>query len=217
MAFNLKEISKIRQERQATILGYIRAYEKVNNTIIPKGIVLMVILFYGNDTDKWDPQCISNGMILSNLDRTITKTSGSFESSYCAKIIESGIFKWKFKIEHRYGPIIVGIWKDKDDSSSPPLNTLFTKKNFGCGGYGFCSWTGAFLIEEDSKGGIMGKTYGVILNKGAIIEMILDLEQLTLSYIIDGKDYGKAFDVEKCKYRAAVCMYNKENAITLLQ
>ena len=47
--------------------------------------------------------------------------------------------------------------------------------------------------------------------------MILDLDELTLSYNIDGKDYGKAFDVEKSKYRAAVYLYNKGATVTLLE
>ena len=47
--------------------------------------------------------------------------------------------------------------------------------------------------------------------------MILDLNKLKLSFIIDGVDYGTAFDVEKCKYRAAVFLRNKGDSVTILE
>ena len=47
--------------------------------------------------------------------------------------------------------------------------------------------------------------------------MILDLNQFALSFIIDGVDYGKAFDVEQCQYRAAFYLLLKGDSVTLLQ
>lgn len=62
----------------------------------------------------------------------------------------------------------------------------------------------------------LGKEYGVNPKNGSIIEMILDLDNLTLSYIIDGKDYGKAFDIEKGKYRLGLYMRVEGDSLTLM-
>ena len=52
------------------------------------------------------------------------------------------------------------------------------------------------------------QSYGVDCQNGDILEMILNLNQYTLRYKINGKDYGVAFeDIEKTKYRAAIFMY----------
>ena len=207
--------------RQLTVLGYIRQYEKVNKIHIPQGIVLVFILFYGNDSDEWDPKFISYTMKLT--DRTVTQTLDAEGSSYCKRIIESGIFKWKFKIDQCKGGFILGIWKIKNNTTTPPLKVWFTKnetpfsqrhKPESAAVYGFHSKTSC-LTRND--GWALGPEYGIYPANDSIIEMILDLNKLTLSYIIDGKDYGKAFDVEKSKYRAAVFFYTKGDAITLLK
>ena len=48
-----------------------------------------------------------------------------------------------------------------------------------------------------------GRSYGCECNENDIIEMTLDCNQWTLSYKINDKDFGKAFDVKPNKYRAA--------------
>ncbi len=51
----------------------------------------------------------------------------------------------------------------------------------------------------------------------AIIEMIADFDSLTLSFIINGTDYGKSHDIKQAKYRAAVTVYYPECSIELLE
>ena len=151
----------------------------------------------------------------------VTQTNNLGGSSHCTKIIESGIFKWKFKIDEcNNGAFILGIWKCKNKAITPPLATWFTRDvnssvgNHFDAGYGFYSKNSCLT---DEAGQACGKEYAITPPNGAIIEMILDLNQLTLSYVIDDTDFGKAFDVEKIKYRAAVFFYRKGDAITLLK
>ena len=47
--------------------------------------------------------------------------------------------------------------------------------------------------------------------------MILDFNNMTLRYIINDHDYGKAFDIENGEYMAAVYMYDTGFAIRILQ
>ncbi len=46
--------------------------------------------------------------------------------------------------------------------------------------------------------------------------MIVDCNKQELKYIINGVDYGKAFDIENKKYRAAVNLYEGGDSIRLL-
>ena len=90
------------------------------------------------------------------------------------------------------------------------MNTWFTQGGFDAD-MDFLKT--ACLTDEYGYG--LGSKYGINPPNGSIIEMILDLNNLTLSFIIDDKDYGKAFDVENGKYRAAI-FFKKGDAITLL-
>ena len=169
-------------------------------------------------------------------------------SSYCKRIVKSGIFSWRFKIEDctnfrptTGGKFMIGIWsgvppklpqdEDEDTTSSdeddgefieettsgtrideePPTESYFTEYGKG---YGFDP-VGAILTNREGHTDDTLK-YGVKCKNGTIIEMILNLNELTLSYKIDGKSYGKAFDVEKHGYRAAVYMMEINDSITLL-
>jgi len=53
------------------------------------------------------------------------------------------------------------------------------------------------------------KNYGESIHKeGSILEVVLNLNDLTISFIINGKDYGIAYsNIEKKHYRIAVCVY----------
>ena len=219
MALNLSELSSIEVERQLLVSGYIHEHERMSKQNIPKGIILICILFYGNDVDEWDENQISEAMKLS--ERTITKNTTMWElavCSYCKRIVDYGKLCWRFKIEQCAaddmfkfpGDLMIGIWKVNDQE--PPKTVRFTRYGDG---YGF----DPILAKlTNNKGHIdMDHEYGEECTNGTIIEMILDMNELTLSYKIDNKDYGKAFDVGKCKYRAAVYMLLENNSITLLE
>ena len=68
----------------------------------------------------------------------------------------------------------------------------------------------------DHKGFSCRIKYGERPNNGSIIEMILNLDNLTLSYVINGTDYGKAFDIQRGKYRLGLCMSPVGDSLTLL-
>ena len=46
--------------------------------------------------------------------------------------------------------------------------------------------------------------------------MILDFDDLSLSFAINGTDFGKAFDIKADKYRAASYLYYDGNSLQLL-
>ena len=164
--------------------GWIHKLEKVYKHELASVIILICVLFYENGCDEWDPKHICNSMELSDRHRTISqKEEFEISSSYYKCIVESGTFALKFKIEKtRRGMIEISKVKDAE----PPPYTYCTE---GAERYGFLPFH-ADLIDDS---GISRKyeKYGVKCKTGDIVEMILVLDELSLSYKINDVDYGK--------------------------
>ena len=116
---------------------------------------------------------------------------------------------------------VFGIWKVRNLSDIPPYETFFTNYGHECA-YGFIPSNGC--IVDPVSGGGSGKKYGVrciadidqysgyeirrlkdyIVGKVFTIDMILNFEKLTLSFIINGINYGVSHNIEKVNYRAAI-------------
>ena len=202
------------------MFGFIR--EKISTwQDIPREIIFVCVLFYGNGSDEWDPNYVSEAMTLSDKtvahgDPTGNKNYNALASAYCKYIHESGIFKWKFKMENgqreynNYAECMIGIWNSKHEK--PQLDTYFTDKGQG---YGYCPKLQEITNEDGYTSGI---TYGPEdrCKNDSIIEMVLDLDALTLSYSVNNIDYGKAFDVEPGNYRAAVYLHRGGISVTIL-
>ena len=206
------DLKNIDIERKMTVSGYIHELESKYDEQIPQAIIVVCILFYGDDTDSWDPKYISKYMELS--DRTLTQVKDGMGSSFGERIIDSGIFKWRLKINEckTYG-FMLGIVRIQNDNIPPKTDKWFTKVSRYQSGYAFHSNLRTLTVPNGSA---LGPKYGIDPPNGSIIEMRLDLENLKLSYIIDGKDYGKAFDVEQGKYKLGLYMRKPRDSLTLL-
>ena len=133
-----------------------------------------------------------------------------------SNIIEYGIHEWSFKldkvkIENDWRSTI-GLWRIQESNKSLPLNTVYCDGM--AKGYGFIP--GEARLIGTHNGRASGPEYGKVCNQGTIIDMIVDMNKLELSYRINGKKYGKAYDITEDKYRAAVNMYDNGDMITLL-
>ena len=75
-----------------------------------------------------------------------------------------------------------------------------------------------YLTDTENAKSAPSKSYGESCSDNDIIEMKLDFNDLSLSYKIKGKDFGKAFDIKEGRYRAAVGLwnYNEEQKIATL-
>ena len=138
-------------------------------------------------------------------------------SAFLKNTISEGIFHWKFKIKKITSSYMdIGIWKINSGEQKLAINTFFTRdKNSG---YAFCVGFGTLVNPDDPNlnPGDLQK-YGKICQNGDIVEMILNLDDLTLKYIINDTDYGVAYNIEKTSYKAAIYMYGRGSCIQLLQ
>ena len=106
--------------------------------------------------------------------------------------------------------MLFGIWRVEKDKT-PPIDTFFTQGKHA--GYAFHACGNITSVDT---GFSSAKTYGKVCKKGSIIQIVLDMELLQLSFIIDGVDYGKAFDVKAGEYRAAVWLQHAQSCVKLL-
>ena len=199
MSLDVTTLKRIQQKIKDIVFGFIHNETKSNviDKNIPADIINICVLFYSNGSDEFDADHISPNLILEG--NKITKQRvRSTANAFLKRILEKGYHEWKFKVP-RYdarSDTLVGIWRIRDE---PPLSK---------------SWW------HDEKGhayGLHGRFFGYgckisdqnvfPCKDNAEIKMILDFDDLSLRFIINGKDYGKCYDIKPGKYRAVVYIY----------
>ena len=234
-------LSNVDDKTKKIVFGFIRNsqnYFPQNNSYynIPD-LVIQICLLYYLMNDKFDKKCIGESMKLNEKEQTITMENETSNSAFLTNIIDHGIHHWRFKIkqcaklrgsENNWGGewyTTLGIWKVKSDDNEEklPINTYFSEKYKGSRSYGFAYNIGELLdidggLPKDSGNSTDDKfKYGIKCTTNDIIDMICDLEKYELRFNINTKKYGKAFDIEKCKYRAVINLYTQSDSITLIQ
>ena len=203
----LKKLKNIDQMTKDLVNGFIRDIQRYlpnNQTYynIPSSIKNICILFFYM-FDEWNPNMIGKGFTIVNDTKLVSEYSSfTWRAAYLSKMIENGQHIWKFKLVQG-NCFMIGIWDckydssitlsgdlDRSDGKSYVYHTYFAH----CNKYPNASW------EENGS-------YGQKCKEGDIISMCVDMELLTLSFMINDNDFGKAFDIKNAKYRAAVACY----------
>ena len=181
--------------------GFIR---EQYNDLVPDGVILICLLFYGNDTDKWDINNISDYIQLDEEQAIVTHIKRQQPTSvFLTREVHSVIHSWKFKVikcrNHKWCTMHIGIWNvSKNDGKPPKLNTFNYVKDERQG-YSFS--TSAGKIRSSSTEYVK---WGEKCPDGSIVDMTVNFNELSLCFKLNGKNCGKAYDIEPGKYRAAV-------------
>ena len=219
MSLSVQQFKSIGKKCKYAVYGYIRNVQSIfpsNNPYynIPNEISFICICYY-SPTDEWDPLLIGPDVKIDG--NSVIHLSIGYQSAYLSNIVSTGINIWKFslnKVSDNWN--IIGVTKTKYKQYVD--NTFVMNKNDGYGYLirymdGLC----AHLTNPGDPGNA-GKKYGSKkLESGDIIEVILDLNKLCLSYKVNDIDLGVAFkNIEKTTYRAAVTFYNKNEKISFI-
>ena len=154
--------------------------------------------------------------ILQNNHLALSKSEGSHAgTAYLSRIVTNGIHKWTFKIIKVATKCLfmtIGIWKEHH----PRIRNIRLDDAKGsC--YGWIVNVldcGQILAGDGECNGCYGVRSCV---NGDVVEMILDLNCMTLRYTLNGYDLGVAYyGIERCSYRAAVSMNKRNEAIEFL-
>merc|ERR1712233_165611 len=112
--------------------------------------------------------------------------------AFMQNVAEHGINRWTFRINvyEGWGNVMIGIWDTKHDEKYYLNNMHIGKGMRKAYVYDYAYAEISEYEELDSWSG--GGTYGVKCKQGAIIQMIVNFNDLTMKYIIDQVDCGKA-------------------------
>merc|ERR1712228_378981 len=198
MALTMGKKQNINQKTKDAVSGFIRHEFHAD---IPNEIAQICLLFYAI-IDRFDPKCVSSRITLNEETQTVTQFHYKKASCYLENIVESGRWEWKFQLVRTYTSSVrwamIGISKAQ---KFLPMDTYFTIGHNQ--GYGYSTSDGR---KTTVIGGYAAAPYGKKCVDGDIVEMILDFDELSLSFKVNGIDYGKSHYITHGKYRAAVFM-----------
>merc|ERR1712228_11418 len=221
---NFKRIKTANKRIRYSVYGYVRVNKYMLE--IPESVIDIVLCFYYL-IDEWDKKNLNSAVtsiLLKNENCVQLGPVNSLESgsAYLTNIVSEGVFSWRFKIIQACNEMNFGITNNIKAST---LNRFFVDYDSGYAWEAVHYEEGGYLMDPKMIRHQKLKQYGPRCKNGDVVEMILDLEQMTLRYKVNDIDYGVAFEnIEKTQYKAAIFMYvygkankNAMGCIELLQ
>ena len=200
-------------KQELLVSGYVRNIERMYDIKNIPLDIMDIIYLYQQFCDKWSRKYSHDDIIIDGIKNTITFSKDTNVTAFGSHVAENGIFKWKIRIiSISYESVFkaypyVGIIKD-DDSV---LKAYTDRASWEYDGYQFCAGTGSFYGMGDPD---EGESFDVKWNKpNDILEIILDLNQRTLEFIINEIESVVApLIIAKGKYRLAIGVNNAKGA-----
>ena len=194
-------------------LGYIRRIERLisSNHAIPMDIKNLCLIYYFIK-EKWDKK-LKHPSIMIDGDSVFNKHAQN--SAFLSNIVDKGIAVWTIRFDQ------IGTGRNWRTFGIRKVNTMKIDHNdftyFEKREKGFSYIYDRGQLSSITNCGCYGDNYGTKCEVGDVIQMTLNMNDLTLSYQVNGKDYGKAFEnIENTAYRAAVTMEN-DTKVTLVK
>ena len=191
------------KKQELCVKGYVR--ENCADLQIPEVLLKLFALFYIVKMDKWNTEIVSYGIFIDE-DRNMieTKNVGWSRNAFGSYIIKKGMINtWNLRLrstanQQIYGnqtvANLIGIMERDKIKSSGVKGHFINPEN---GGYAYCTFLSD--IKHDGWNSKWCKRYGEKCYYDAAVSMTLDMTQEKkesglLSYVINGTDYGVAFD-----------------------
>lgn len=206
---DFRKCNKIDSKTKDSVFGFVRKMEDILN--IPGLIPIICLLFFFENDDEWDIEQTGKSLKILDDKKTISQGKIGQTAAFLTNILYHGIHKWKFRVNclNETGSNgILGLF------ALHPKAIQSTK-----GRYNLSESVGMSLeTGKYNKLMMLSEDYAIGCKSGDIVEMIADLEQGILKYIINDIDYGKMCDINQNEqeYVAAVCLYSLNDSLTLL-
>ena len=223
MPLKLSTLKKeIPQRQQDLFCGYIKQVYENQNGHIPNMITYLALVYFYVKNDLFDTA--NTNWTLEIDDDSIKQPYQEILDprlmiSYLKNIASNGIHIWRFKNNNTTtnDADVIGIKNIKNELE---LTGFFDGKGPSDGYSLFLGGLIRKQSEDNNWEELESWGNGHIIN-GTIIEMILDFNNLELSFKVEWKDYeasiGKAYNIEKGSYRAAIGVHgDSKKCITLL-
>ena len=210
MALKASKLKQIPHRNKDLAFGYVKECETKNKSIIPDMIKYLCLIYLNQNSDKFDTDNLSEYVKIEDDTLTCTDSQNGLYSTYLENIVSKGVHVWRFKCIE---PCTDDTEADAIGIVKYDLNEVAVQDDyfFVSGGNGI-SMDGR-LSDNEYRGQYCGDEpwnddYGRICEAGDLIEMKVDFHKLTLSYDINGKYQGIAFDIDNVKYKAAISTWH---------
>ena len=199
------------------VCGYIRHIEKEYETLCIPEEIGDIIYSYQRSCDEWDKEHSNKHLIIDSNEGIVCFESESEMTAFGKQIVCKGIFKWTLKIISIKPRIFepcpyIGIIDCDEDNLKEHVND----GSWETVGYQLCA----------GNNGLWGRSLGITASYKClwcqindILEIVLDLNDGTLRFILNDKDCGIAFNkvLKDAKYRLALtCLRGKGTQFQLL-
>ena len=221
MTLKPSKLNQIPLRNKDLAFGYLRENEKKNKSNYPK-LIKYLVLIYSNAQDQFDAN-MTHKLLKIDANRVIDQRNELREwcdyLSFLKNVVTEEIHIWKFRFDLRSDSDIaksqIGIWKT--NSGKPDLEDRFidntNEDGISCTGY-FITLNGYRSNPEN----VMDITDGEFapVKDGDIIEIILDLNELVLTFKVNNVEKVKFDNIEKTSYRAVVSIFQPGEEFTLI-
>eukprot|EP01084_Bolivina_argentea_P039943 73805_1 len=211
----MEEIIKRKNTSLMLVHGYIREQFIETKHKIPTAIMDLIFSFFYLSIDIW----CQNGDLITVDDATVTHASNdnsNWQSALGTIVAEkSGIHEWKIKINKigGYSNLILGVVNASFYKPNSPFVVDFAFGTFDPIYYA-CIASGKKMTATGNE----WTPYAQALKDNDDVKLILNLKQKTITYEINDKSMGIAFDdIEmSCGYRFAVSMDRANESVTMI-
>eukprot|EP01084_Bolivina_argentea_P000397 749_1 len=205
---------KVQVKIRDAVFGFVREVENklIDKQTIPDLIHHICLLYYF-ESDEWDFETIGDALTL--CDNLLTIKHGQAKSGHGAllkNIVNHGKHHWKFQINNITSTGFNGIigvfalYPETERDVSGVINYSLS--------HAICVETGQYFTFF----GNMPTDYAAPCKEGNIVEMICDMNDGVLKYIVNDIDYGIAATLDSnIEYRAGIYMYLSNDSVTLLK
>ena len=204
------------KRRRVLVWGYIRQIEIMYKDMNIPHDINDIIYRYQQSCDIWSKR-YSNPACEIDADGTnIRFDTDSDCTAFGEHVVESGIFIWRLRVIfmiYNYEMFIAHPYIGIVDCDEADLEDYRSTGSWDRIGYQLCAGNaGLFGHYQDVHE--TPQSYECKWNqRDDILEMILNLEERTLSFIVNGQDYGIAFSkIKQTKYRLALGVVNSKSS-----
>ena len=194
-------------EQELLVAGFVREIERMYDIKNIPNEINDIIYLYQRHYDEWDTKWSNDKVSIDETNTRITINNGGHAMAFGKHVVSQGIFIWRIKIScfnktSFESPPYVGIIEN-NDKNLERYKDDFLWDNVG---YQLCGGNSLLCGPADYGDYVKTDDYQCLWkNQDDILEIKLDLNEKTVGFKINDKDFGVAFgNIRKTQYRLAL-------------
>ena len=193
--------------RELLVWGYVREIEMEYKQMNIPFEINDIIYLYQRFCDEWSKRYSNSTLVIDEKEdgNSVCFKNDEISTAFGEHVVEQDVFKWKLKVKRmmdvKYysGYPFIGIMENNDNN----LSEYSADGGWSDCGYQLCAGNNGLWCPTGERG-----TDGFECKwkkPGDILEIVLDLNERTVRFILNDEDCGVAFkDIKKTHYRLAL-------------